>query len=213
MSDLDEIREALIGEKTSKQAEEELVASQPTPKAKKGAAKVQQSYYQDTVKADIELMYPEVEIPTYAHEGDACVDLRCYRIKDVRRDDGTYVPIEDGADFEEVKIHKGWTIRFYTGIKVGLPKGWSAFIEARSGITTKHGLVLSNSIGEMDCPYRGGYIVSYTKVTSDPYTFKKGERIAQMKPMPQYKFEFNKVDKISTDTERGEGGLGDSGKM
>ena len=74
MSDLDEIREALIGEKTSKQAGEELVALHPTPKAKKDVAKVQQSYYQDTVKADIELMYPEVEIPTYAHEGDACVD-------------------------------------------------------------------------------------------------------------------------------------------
>ena len=104
------------------------------------------------------------------------------------------------------------TIKVGTGLSFELPEGTFAAIYARSGIATKRGLRPANCTGICDSDYRGEYIVALHNDTDEWRSIGPGERIAQMILLPYIEMKFNEVDELSN-TERGEGGFGNSGRF
>lgn len=98
-----------------------------------------------------------------------------------------------------------------TGIKIELEHGYEAQVRPRSGLSIKHGITLINCIGTVDEDYRGELCVPIVNLSNEAYTIQPQERIAQMviARVEQAKIEI--VTELS-DTERGEGGFGSTGK-
>ncbi len=86
-----------------------------------------------------------------------------------------------------------------------------AFIFARSGLASKKGICLANSVGVVDADYRGEIKVALLNTSDEPYTVLPFERIAQLVLIPVIQADFKFADELS-DTERGEGGFGSTGK-
>ena len=130
------------------------------------------------------------QVPTYAHESDACADM--YAMED------TEIP----AHFNSMPVK--------TGVHIQLPEGWVAMLFPRSSIGAKTSLRLSNSVGIIDSGYRGEVRALYDNIGDEPYKITKGDRIAQLMVMPSYRFKANVVDSLE-DSDRGEGGFGSTG--
>ena len=98
-----------------------------------------------------------------------------------------------------------------TGLKIELEHGYEAQIRARSGMSIKHGITLINCVGTIDEDYRGEVCVAVVNISNEPYTIQPDERIAQMIIA---KYEQAKLEVVTelTDTQRGEGGFGSTGK-
>jgi len=98
-----------------------------------------------------------------------------------------------------------------TGLKIELEKGYEAQIRPRSGLSIKHGVTLINCVGTIDEDYRGEVCVPVVNLSSEEYTIMPDERIAQMVIS---KYEKAKIDVVTelSDTKRGEGGFGSTGK-
>ena len=103
------------------------------------------------------------------------------------------------------------TVKIETGISMELPDGYFGAIFARSGLATKQGLRPANAVGVVDSDYRGNIIVALHNDTDEPQTINPMERIAQLVIMPYLAVEFDEVDELS-DTERGDGGFGSTGR-
>jgi dUTP pyrophosphatase len=86
------------------------------------------------------------------------------------------------------------------------------FLFARSGLASKKGICLANSVGVVDSDYRGEIKIALLNTSDEPYTVTPFERIAQMVVMPVEKAAFELCDTLS-DTDRGDGGFGSTGKM
>lgn len=123
-----------------------------------------------------------------------------------------------GADLyaclsEPVELQPGQLVKIPTGIAIELAGSeLAAFLFARSGLGVKHGITLSNSVGVVDSDYRGEICVGLCNVSDAPYTIQPGERVAQMVIMPVVAAQFVQTEALS-DTERGEGGFGSSGRL
>lgn len=102
-------------------------------------------------------------------------------------------------------------VKISTGIAVTPPEGYFGAIFARSGLSTKKGLRLSNDVGVCDQDYTGTYIVSLYNDSNEEQTVNPGERIAQLIFLPYLDIEFKEVEELE-DTERGNGGFGSTGK-
>jgi dUTP pyrophosphatase len=98
-----------------------------------------------------------------------------------------------------------------TGLFIELPLGYEAQIRPRSGLAAKHGITVINSPGTIDSDYRGEIKICLVNLSNDPFTIKDGERIAQMVIARHETAQFVLVTKLS-ETERGEGGHGHTGK-
>lgn len=98
-----------------------------------------------------------------------------------------------------------------TGLAIEIPEGYFGAIFARSGLATKEGLRPANCTGVCDSDYRGEYIVALHNDTSEEKLIMPNERIAQLVVMPYLPVEFEEVTEL-TDTERGIGGFGSTGK-
>ena len=98
-----------------------------------------------------------------------------------------------------------------TGLKFELPEGYFAGIFARSGLAAREGLRPANCVGVCDADYRGNYMVALHNDSDEPRTVKAHEKIAQMIVLPYLSLEFEETDALS-DTARGEGGFGSTGK-
>ena len=99
-----------------------------------------------------------------------------------------------------------------TGIAIELPdNGCAAFLYARSGLGVKHGICLSNGVGVIDSDYRGEVCAGLCNVSDKPYVIEPGERVCQMVIAPVLLPEIAEVKELS-DTDRGEGGFGSTGK-
>ena len=121
-----------------------------------------------------------------------------------------------GADLyacegEEVTIAAGETRLIHTGLALEIPEGYAGLIYARSGIATKRGLAPANKVGVIDSDYRGEIMVSLHNHSSESQTIADGERIAQLVITPFLAVEFNETGEL-TDTVRGAGGFGSTGK-
>ena len=86
----------------------------------------------------------------------------------------------------------------------------AAVICARSGLSAKHGISLTNGIGLIDPDYRGELLVSVVNLSDVPYTFSDGDRIAQLLFTPVIRAEFEVTDELN-ETGRGAGGFGSTG--
>lgn len=98
-----------------------------------------------------------------------------------------------------------------TGLKIELEHGYEAQIRPRSGLSIKHGISLINCVGTVDEDYRGEVCVPIVNVSNEAYTIEPQERIAQMVIAKYEQAEIEVVTELS-DTERGAGGFGSTGK-
>ena len=98
-----------------------------------------------------------------------------------------------------------------TGIYLELPQGYEAQIRPRSGLAYKHGLTVLNSPGTIDADYRGEICVILVNLSNQEFVINDGERICQMVIAAHAQVEWENVDEIS-ETERGAGGFGHTGK-
>ena len=142
------------------------------------------------------------QIPTYAKEGDAGMDVIATSI------------ISDTPT----------QITYGLGIALEIPKGFVGLVFPRSSIR-KTGLQLSNSVGVIDSGYRGELQATFNKLfggeamydemkvkeTQPNDFYKVGDRVAQIMIIPHPDIQFEEADELS-DTERGEGGFGSTGK-
>ena len=152
------------------------------------------------IKLEFELLDPNAKIPSYAHDGDAGMDVFAAQDTDLR----TGVP---------TLVH--------TGLRCKIPDGFELQVRPRSGLALK-GVTVWNAPGTIDSKYRGeiGVILMYKndhpeKQTADQdktyYVVHKGDKIAQLVLAPVCKAYPVKIDKVDTDTDRGEGGFGSTG--
>lgn len=109
----------------------------------------------------------------------------------------------------QIKPHE--TVKIGTGLAMEIPDGYFGAIFARSGLATKEGLRPANCVGVCDSDYRGEYIVVIHNDSEETRTITAGERIAQLVVMPYLPVTFDEVAEL-TDTNRGEGGFGSTGK-
>lgn len=134
---------------------------------------------------------PDLSLPTYAHDGDAGIDL-------VAREDA-------------VVTAGGGRVLVPTGIALALPRGHAGFVLPRSGLALKHGISVVNSPGLIDCAYRGE--IKVVLINTDPhddYRVTRGDRIAQLVVQRVVEVVWNEVSNLDGD-DRG-GGFGHSGR-
>jgi dUTP pyrophosphatase len=141
------------------------------------------------MKVRIKKLNENAVIPSYAKSGDAGMDL-------------TATSIIGEEPFQ---------ITYGLGVALEIPKGFVGLVFPRSSIR-KTDLSLTNCVGVVDSGYRGELQATFRKhkgVASK--TYEVGDRVAQIMIMPHPDVEFDEVDELS-DTERGEGGFGSTGK-
>ena len=135
----------------------------------------------------------EFPLPQYATHGSAGMDLRAC--------------IE-----QDITIAPGETQLIPTGIAIHIEDpGLAAMLLPRSGLGHKHGIVLGNLVGLIDSDYQGPLMVSCWNRGKEDFVLKVGERLAQMVIVPVVQANFEIVDEF-TQTDRGEGGFGSSGR-
>ncbi len=144
-------------------------------------------------KLKIKILRDGAHVPCYATDGSAGLDLSC------------------AAD-EPVTVPAHGIAKIPTGIAAECERRDAALlIFARSGLATKHGISLANGVGVVDPDYRGELIVSVLNNSAEDYTIPPGERIAQLVVVPFVKVGVEVAEELS-DTERGAGGFGSTGK-
>ncbi len=112
---------------------------------------------------------------------------------------------------EDVVIPPGKWGLIPTGIAIELPHGYEAQIRPRSGLAAKYGISLVNTPGTIDSDYRGEIKVILINFGSEPYTVRRGDRIAQMVINEVVRAELVHVEELGC-TKRGDGGFGHTGK-
>ena len=114
---------------------------------------------------------------------------------------------------EDAIVPKGSSILIRTGWAAAIPEGWEGQLRCRSSLGKK-GMIMPNGIGTIDADYRGELMVLATWIgEGDSFYIRAGERIAQMlfAPVPKVTLVETTLDRL-TETGRGEGGFGSSGK-
>lgn len=130
-------------------------------------------------------------IPTYGSENAAGMDM--YSI-------------------DTVTIEPGQTVMVHSGICMEIPDGYYGALFPRSGLATKRGLRLANCVGVIDSDYRGEIIAALYNDSVVPQEIREGDRIAQLIISPYVRPDtLNEVDDL-TDTDRGVGGFGHTGR-
>lgn len=133
---------------------------------------------------------PEMALPKYAYEGDAALDISA-RID-------TIIPPHERACIP-------------TGLALGLPQGYAAFVLPRSGLAKNRGITILNSPGLIDSNYRGELcVVLYNTDDDQPFFIKKHDRIAQLLIAPVPEISFQEVE-VLDETQRNGSGFGSSG--
>ena len=112
---------------------------------------------------------------------------------------------------EDVVIRPLQRVIIPTGLFIELPEGYEAQIRPRSGLAFKHGITVLNSPGTIDADYRGEIKVILINLSGEEFVVKNGERICQMVIAQYSKANLIAIDSLS-DTVRGEGGFGHTGK-
>ncbi len=132
-------------------------------------------------------------LPAYETSGSAGMDLRAFLEQDV-----VLGPLERKL--------------IPTGLYIELPEGYEAQLRPRSGLAFKHGISLPNTPATIDSDYRGEIKVALINLSNEPFTVKSGERIAQMVIARHEQAILIPVDVLS-ETKRGEGGFGSTGRQ
>lgn len=114
------------------------------------------------------------------------------------------------AVIDPVTIEPGARALLPTGFAVAIPAGYEIQVRPRSGLAVKHGLSLPNSPGTIDADYRGEVKIAIINLGSEPFTIRRGDRIAQLVVAPVVRGIIDVVTELD-DTSRGSGGFGHTG--
>lgn len=132
----------------------------------------------------------EISLPSYAHEGDAGLDLCAAESSVIKPYERRLVPC---------------------GISLEIPKGYAGLVIPRSGLAIKHGISVVNAPGLIDSGYRGEIKVILINLDpNEPFTISKGDRIAQLMIVKASHVAIEPVASLE-DSERGSDGFGSSG--
>lgn len=140
------------------------------------------------MKLNIKKVHPEAVIPSYAHPGDAGMDL--YTVERI-----AYAP-------GELKAIK-------TGIAMEIPEGYVGLIWDKSSVAGKGGMKMMG--GVIDAGYRGEVMVSMINLSTKEYVFEKGHKVGQMLIQQVTRPEISEVAELGQ-TSRGSGAFGSTGK-
>ena len=145
----------------------------------------------DAPELPVRRLDPGLPLPAYAHPGDAGADL-CAAM--------------------EVVLPPGGRATVGTGIAIAVPDGYAAFVHPRSGLASRHGITLVNAPGTVDAGYRGEVkVVLLNTDLAEPFTVRRGDRIAQLVVQPVTRARFLDSDELPP-TPRGDGGFGSTGR-
>lgn len=139
-----------------------------------------------------------IELPKYETEGSAGMDLRANFPTDLRE--------------EGIVLAAGARTLVPTGLKFEIPLEFEVQIRPRSGLALKHGVTLVNAPGTIDSDYRGEVGIILINHGNEPFRITHGERVAQMVFATVTRCEFVETTSL-TETERGAGGFGSTGKL
>jgi dUTP pyrophosphatase len=141
------------------------------------------------MKVKIKRLIPNVQIPKYANKSDAGLDLIA-----------THISITD------------LYVEYSTGLAIEIPEGYVGLLFPRSSISKYH-LCLANSVGVIDSGYRGEIMARFKKTSDSAHEtlYNVGDKVVQLIILPYPSIELEEVDSL-TQTERGSGGFGSSGK-
>lgn len=128
-------------------------------------------------------------MPQKAHAADAGFDLR--------------------ARGDEHIMGYGGSMVFDTGVHVAIPEGYAGFVQSKSGLNIKHGIICP--VGTIDAEYTGSIAVKLYNMDASPYTVKAGDKIAQLIIQPIADCELVEVESLE-ETERGANGFGSTGR-
>ena len=146
-----------------------------------------------TTDIKVKKIREDAVLPTYGSEYAAGADL--YACMD-----------------EPVTINPHSTVMIHTGLAMEIPAGYAGLIFARSGLASKRHLAPANKVGVVDPDYRGEFMIALHNHSDEAQTVEPGERIAQLVITPFITAAFHETDELS-DTVRGEGGFGSTGRL
>ena len=141
------------------------------------------------IKLPVTRLDPSIELPAYAREGDAGLDLRAAH-------DATLEP--------------GKRELVGTGLAVAIPPGYAGLVLPRSGLALSQGVTVLNAPGLVDAGYRGELKVLLVNHGEKPVTVRRGDRIAQLVVQSVERAEPIEVGELPA-SERGAGGFGSTG--
>jgi dUTP pyrophosphatase len=133
----------------------------------------------------------DLPLPEQASAGSAGLDLRA-------------------AVFEDLLLAPGERTLVPTGLVLELPRGWEGQVRPRSGLAIRNGISLLNSPGTIDSDYRGEVKVVLANLGGEPFTIRRGDRIAQLVVAPVSRVDVLEASEVGS-TERGSGGFGSTG--
>lgn len=107
-------------------------------------------------------------------------------------------------------IEPSQTMLISTGLSMEIPKGCFVAIYPRSGLASKRGLILANTVGIIDSDYRGEVMIALKNTSNEDQVINHNDRIAQMIIQQYYTTDIVEVQELS-DTNRGTGGFGSTG--
>jgi len=145
------------------------------------------------MKVDLKILDSanDLEIPQYATNGSAGVDLRA-------------------AISSDVTVAPGDRVLIQTGIQIALPVGYEGQIRPRSGLALNYGVTVLNTPGTVDSDYRGELKVLIINLGREPFVVTRGMRIAQLVISKFEQAEWNIVKSLD-ETSRGTNGYGSTG--
>lgn len=131
----------------------------------------------------------DLPLPAYETAGSAGMDLR---------------------SAIDAVVAPGQRLLVPTGLAIALASGFEAQVRPRSGLAVKHGITVLNAPGTIDSDYRGEIKVPLINHGAEPFTIRRGDRIAQMVIAPFTRATLIESEKLD-ETARGSGGFGSSG--
>jgi dUTP pyrophosphatase len=143
-------------------------------------------------RVQIKKLRPDAVVPRYMTKGAAGLDL-CAAID------------------APIAIAPRQRVAISTGLAMAIPPGFEGQIRPRSGLARDHGITCTNAPGTIDSDYVGPVTILLINHGSEPHTIEPGQRIAQIVIAPVVQAELVEVEELS-ETERGSGGFGSTGR-
>lgn len=157
---------------------------------------MREDFIQSQMDVKIKKLYADVITPEYGSREAAGFDLRAY--------------FPENKSYKRVLLPND-RLKVGTGLSFELPEGFVFLVIPRGSTGIKKGLMLQNTIGVVDSDYRGEVFMFFQNIGEEEVEIEHGERIAQGIILPFPKIRFNEVKELSN-TERGDGGFGSTGR-
>lgn len=133
----------------------------------------------------------DLPLPAYATQGAAGMDV---------------------VAAEDIDLAPGARHAVATGLALAIPEGYEIQVRPRSGLALKHGVTVPNTPGTIDSDYRGELKIIMINHGGEPFSIRRGDRVAQLILAPVTRGTWVEVDTLEH-TERGEGGFGSTGGL